>query len=156
MHEVAEHYRHFDGVSPINGQNRALIDALRAEFARSGIDLPVYWGNRNWQPYADLPICIYNNPSATHFSFSLDLLSEIANTPEVAAVKMPLPGGGDFKGGIARLRRRAPADFRIGCSGEPGMAASPLAGANAFYSGIAGVSPEPLLRLGAGSRRWAS
>src|SRR5882724_2791248 len=46
--EVAEHYRHFGGVSPINGQCRALLAALRAEFDRSGVDLPIYWGNRNW------------------------------------------------------------------------------------------------------------
>ena len=49
--EVAEHYKHFDGVSPINAQNRALIDALRIEFAAHGIELPIYWGNRNWTPY---------------------------------------------------------------------------------------------------------
>ena len=49
--EVAEHYKHFDGVSPINAQNRALIEALRTEFAAHGIELPIYWGNRNWTPY---------------------------------------------------------------------------------------------------------
>jgi ferrochelatase len=48
---VAEHYQHFGGVSPINAQNGALIEALRAEFAAHGVDLPIYWGNRNWQPY---------------------------------------------------------------------------------------------------------
>src|SRR5688572_30613797 len=50
MLEVAEHYYHFGGVSPINAQNRALIDALREEFERAGIRLPVYFGNRNWNP----------------------------------------------------------------------------------------------------------
>ena len=40
--EVAEHYRHFGGVSPINEQNRALIAALRAEFAGHGIELAIY------------------------------------------------------------------------------------------------------------------
>ena len=49
--EVAEHYQHFGGVSPINAQNRALIAALRDEFAAHGIELPIYWGNRNWEPY---------------------------------------------------------------------------------------------------------
>lgn len=48
--EVAEHYRHFDGVSPINEQNRDLLAAIRADFAAHGVDLPVYWGNRNWDP----------------------------------------------------------------------------------------------------------
>jgi protoporphyrin/coproporphyrin ferrochelatase len=49
--EVAEHYQHFGGVSPINRQCRELIAAIRADFASSGLDLPVYWGNRNWHPY---------------------------------------------------------------------------------------------------------
>jgi ferrochelatase len=48
--EVAEHYYHFDGVSPINQQCRDLIDALRPELDNHGIDLPIYWGNRNWDP----------------------------------------------------------------------------------------------------------
>jgi protoporphyrin/coproporphyrin ferrochelatase len=51
LEEVATHYRAFGGVSPINGQNRALKAALEAELARRGVDLPVYWGNRNWAPY---------------------------------------------------------------------------------------------------------
>lgn len=51
LEEVAHHYRHFGGVSPINEQNRQLKAALEAELAKRGIDLPVYWGNRNWAPY---------------------------------------------------------------------------------------------------------
>ncbi|KZE91424.1 ferrochelatase [Microbacterium sp. TNHR37B] len=51
LEEVAHHYRHFGGVSPINDQNRALKAALDAELARRGRDIPVYWGNRNWMPY---------------------------------------------------------------------------------------------------------
>src|SRR3954463_767522 len=49
--EVAEHYLHFGGVSPINAQNRALIDALEAELAAHGPHLPIYFGNRNWAPF---------------------------------------------------------------------------------------------------------
>jgi ferrochelatase len=45
MLEVAEHYYHFDGRSPINDQNRALIEALRGV-----VKIPIYWGNRNWHP----------------------------------------------------------------------------------------------------------
>ena len=51
--DVAEHYRHFGGVSPINEQNRALTAAVGKELAAAGIDLPVYWGNRNWEPYVE-------------------------------------------------------------------------------------------------------
>jgi protoporphyrin/coproporphyrin ferrochelatase len=48
--EVAEHYYHCGGFSPINGQVRELIEALRTELRRHAISLPVYWGNRNWRP----------------------------------------------------------------------------------------------------------
>ncbi len=51
LEEVATHYRANGGVSPINAQNRALKAALEAELAARGIELPVYWGNRNWGPY---------------------------------------------------------------------------------------------------------
>ena len=51
MLEVAEHYYHFGGKSPINDQNRALIAGLEAELENNGPRLPVYWGNRNWHPY---------------------------------------------------------------------------------------------------------
>ena len=48
---VAEHYYAFGGVSPINQQCRDLVAAVRADFAASGLSLPLYWGNRNWTPY---------------------------------------------------------------------------------------------------------
>ncbi|MGH3531467.1 MAG: ferrochelatase, partial [Mycobacterium sp.] len=44
---------HFGGVSPINAINRALITELRTELVASGSDLPVYFGNRNWEPYIE-------------------------------------------------------------------------------------------------------
>jgi ferrochelatase len=50
MLQVAEHYQHFGGKSPINEQNRELIEALKVELAAHGPQLPVYWGNRNWHP----------------------------------------------------------------------------------------------------------
>lgn len=50
MLEVAEHYQHFGGVSPINEQNRQLIAALKNELESHGHNLPIYWGNRNWHP----------------------------------------------------------------------------------------------------------
>jgi len=49
--QVAEHYYQFGGVSPINQQCRDLIQAIEKDFEASGIALPVYWGNRNWQPF---------------------------------------------------------------------------------------------------------
>lgn len=49
--EVGEHYYGFGGKSPINEQNIALRAALESELRRRGVDLPVLWGNRNWEPY---------------------------------------------------------------------------------------------------------
>jgi ferrochelatase len=49
--EVGAHYDLFGGRSPINDQNRDLLAAIREDLASNGIDLPVYWGNRNWDPY---------------------------------------------------------------------------------------------------------
>lgn len=53
LEEVAEHYAHFDGVSPINAQNRALIVALERELREHHIALPIYFGNRNWHPFLE-------------------------------------------------------------------------------------------------------
>ena len=49
--EVGKHYHLFGGVSPINQQCRELIAAIKARFGACGMDLPIYWGNRNWDPY---------------------------------------------------------------------------------------------------------
>jgi ferrochelatase len=51
LREVAHHYERFGGVSPINGQNRALLAALEVELRDHGIELPLYFGNRNWHPF---------------------------------------------------------------------------------------------------------
>lgn len=51
--EVGEHYFGFGGRSPINDQNRAFVAAIEEDFAGAGLDLPVYWGNRNWAPYLE-------------------------------------------------------------------------------------------------------
>jgi protoporphyrin/coproporphyrin ferrochelatase len=51
LEQVAEHYYRFGGVSPINQQCRDLVAAIEKDFAAAGIALPVYWGNRNWNPY---------------------------------------------------------------------------------------------------------
>lgn len=51
LEEVGEHYHLFGGVSPINQLCRDLKAEIEADFAAHGLDLPVYWGNRNWTPY---------------------------------------------------------------------------------------------------------
>lgn len=58
LESVAEHYLHFGGVSPINGINRELITSIEAELARRGRELPVYFGNRNWEPYIEDTVAV--------------------------------------------------------------------------------------------------
>lgn len=48
LDEVERHYQHFGGVSPINALNRAAIEAVR-----DLVDLPIYFGNRNWHPMVE-------------------------------------------------------------------------------------------------------
>jgi protoporphyrin/coproporphyrin ferrochelatase len=64
LEEVSHHYRKNGGISPINAQNRALKAALEAELAARGIELPVLWGNRNWDPY--IPQTLQNAYDAGH------------------------------------------------------------------------------------------
>jgi len=51
LEEVGQHYFRLGGRSPINDQNRAFMTAIEEDFAGAGIEVPVYWGNRNWAPY---------------------------------------------------------------------------------------------------------
>jgi protoporphyrin/coproporphyrin ferrochelatase len=61
LDEVAEHYLHFGGVSPINRINRALITQIQAELVERNVDLPVYFGNRNWEPYVEDTVATMQN-----------------------------------------------------------------------------------------------
>ncbi len=80
LEEVAHHYRHFGGVSPINDQNRELKAALEAELARRGIDLPVYWGNRNWDPYlADALQAAYDDGHRTLLTIATSAYSSFSS-----------------------------------------------------------------------------
>jgi ferrochelatase len=80
LEEVAHHYRHFGGVSPINDQNRELKAALDAELARRGIDLPVYWGNRNWDPYlADAVQAAYDDGHRTLLTIATSAYSSFSS-----------------------------------------------------------------------------
>lgn len=92
-----------------------------------------------------LPLCIYNNPGATHFAFSRELLERLSGMEKILAVKMPLPSDGDYAGELATLRART--DLAIGYSGDWGMADAMRAGADAFYSVLGGMLPRLTLSL---------
>ena len=90
----------------------------------------------------DLPICIYNNPGTTHFKFGLPLLQHLADLPNIAAVKMPLPASMSISEELAQLRANLPTDFAIGYSGDWGCAEALLAGADTWYSVLGGTLPK--------------
>lgn len=94
-----------------------------------------------------LPVCVYNNPGTTNFVFSIALIARLSRLPGVAAIKMPLPENGDFHGEMATIRESAAPGLHVGYSGDWGAAAALLAGADAWYSVIAGLAPEHALRL---------
>ncbi|MBB3656753.1 4-hydroxy-tetrahydrodipicolinate synthase [Rhizobium sp. BK650] len=96
---------------------------------------------------AQLPLCIYNNPGTTKFTFSVELIARLAKLGTVKAVKMPLPASGDFATEIASLRSVTPDGFSVGYSGDWGAAAALTAGADGWYSVVAGLLPAEALRL---------
>lgn len=95
----------------------------------------------------ELPLCIYNNPSTTKFTFSPDLIASLAEIANVKAVKMPLPAEGDYACELHRLRAITPEGFAVGYSGDWGAKDALLAGGACWYSVVAGLLPEPALAL---------
>lgn len=94
-----------------------------------------------------LPLCVYNNPGTTNFNFSHDLIARLSRLPNVEGVKMPLPVNGDFKGELATLRSMTARGFSIGYSGDWGAKDALQAGAEAWFSVVAGLLPGPARQL---------
>ena len=95
----------------------------------------------------ELPLCIYNNPGTTKFTFSPDLIARLAEISNVAAVKMPLPADSDYAGEMRSLRAVTPDGFAVGYSGVWGPKDALLAGGACWYSVVAGLLPGPALAL---------
>ena len=97
------------------------------------------------------PLCLYNNPSTTHFTFSRNLIASLASHPHIAAVKMPLTD--DPAAEIAALRGVTPDGFVVGYSGDWGCSAARMAGADCWFSVIGGILPDVALALDHAARR---
>ncbi|MBY0688528.1 ferrochelatase [Microbacterium marinilacus] len=115
LEEVAHHYRHFEGVSPINAQNRELKAALEDEVARRGLDLPIYWGNRNWAPlledavrqaYDDGHRTLLAVATSAYSSYSSDrqYREDFARILTDTGLGAPSEGGGDAPVTIDKVR----------------------------------------------------
>lgn len=95
-----------------------------------------------------LPICLYNNPGTTHFTMSSELVARLSQLPRVAAVKNPAPSsGGAAREQMDTLRNTTPKSFVLGYSGDAFIDNALSAGADAWYSVIAGTLPEMSLAI---------
>ena len=94
-----------------------------------------------------LPICVYNNPSTTHFTFGPALVQRLAATPGIVAVKNPAPAAADVAAHLADLRARLPTGFSLGYSVDGACAEAMIAGGDAWHSVLAGLCPGPLLDI---------
>lgn len=100
LDDVAEHYLHFGGVSPINRINLALIEQLRTELEARGLDLPVYFGNRNWEPYVEDTVAtmrdngirraaVFTTSAWSGYSSCTQYVEDIARAREAAGPDAP-------------------------------------------------------------------
>lgn len=92
-----------------------------------------------------LSLCIYNNPSTTHFVFSDDLIVRLSELPNVVAVKHV--GIDNVGPQVEALRRRTKPGFSIGYSVDGFCAEAMIVGADAWYTALGGLFPEPCLEI---------
>lgn len=95
----------------------------------------------------DLQLCIYNNPSTTHFTFTAELIEQLSQVPNITGIKMPLPKDGDYASELMLLRDRTTEGFSIAYSGDWGCAAGVLAGADGWHSAVGGLFPAETMKL---------
>lgn len=99
-----------------------------------------------------LPMCIYNNPGTTHFSFSRALLERLSRIERIVAIKMPLPIAMSVRQEIDELRAGPVGRLALGYSGDWGAAEALMAGADAWYSVAGGFLPDKAAHLARAAR----
>lgn len=94
-----------------------------------------------------LPLCIYDNPSTTHFRFSPELVGSLSRLPGIVAVKSPGQEPQAVAGHLAGLRAIVPQGFSLGYSGDWTSTEALIAGADAWHSVVAGLFPRVALDI---------
>jgi 4-hydroxy-tetrahydrodipicolinate synthase len=94
-----------------------------------------------------LPLCIYDNPSTTHFTFTPDLVGRLSRVPGIVAVKSPAPEAAAVPAHLAGLRGAVREDFPLGYSVDWNATEALLAGGAAWYSVVAGLFPRPCVAI---------
>lgn len=96
-----------------------------------------------------IPLCVYDNPSTTHFQFCNELHGKIARLPYVQSIKIPgVPQGLDIaKERVKQLRAHIPSNVTIGISGDPYAAVGLNVGCETWYSVLGGLYPNICTRI---------
>jgi 4-hydroxy-tetrahydrodipicolinate synthase len=138
-------------------ETTALAKDARAAGAAGGLLAPVSYtpltDDEVFEHFAsvagagDLPLCIYNNPGTTHFTFSAELIGRLSQLQHVAAVKNPAPPPDTVAAHLQALRERVPESFSLGYSVDWHATDALLAGGEAWYSVVGGLFPEPCMRI---------
>ena len=99
--------------------------------------------------HASVPLCVYDNPGTTHFTFSDELHGKIAALPGVHSIKIPgVPADSEAAfSRVRNLRNRLPADVTIGISGDCSAATGLIAGCEVWYSVCGGLFPAVAKRI---------
>jgi len=100
-----------------------------------------------------LPLCIYNNPGTTHFSFSDDLVARLSRIENIAALKNPSPTPGEATAALRELRAKVSPGFSLGYSRDWDATEALLAGGDAWYSVVGGLFPEVCVQIVSAVRR---
>ena len=95
-----------------------------------------------------LPLCVYDNPGTTGFTFSPALIARLSRVPGIQAAKVPAPGAA----ALAELRAGCAPGFRVGCSVDARAAEALLAGADAWHGVAAGLFPRSCLDVAKAAR----
>nr|WP_204262763.1 dihydrodipicolinate synthase family protein [Methylobacterium sp. BTF04] len=94
-----------------------------------------------------LPLCIYDNPGTTHFRFSPALIGRLSRLPGIVAMKCPAPEPDAAAAYLRDQRGLVPDGLSLGCSGDWNAVAALLAGADVWYSVVAGLFPQVALSI---------
>lgn len=134
----------------------ALAQDAKAAGAAAGLLAPVSYAPLNEEEVyehfqsvvreSNLPLCIYDNPSTTHFTFSTGLIARLAKLPNVVAVKCPAPRE-EAASHLSALRAAVPDTFSVGYSVDWTAVEALIAGADAWYSVVGGLFPAKAMLL---------
>ncbi|NBC80901.1 dihydrodipicolinate synthase family protein [Enterobacter asburiae] len=123
------------------GANALLLPAVSYQLLR---DEEVFSLFETVTQHVSVPLCVYDNPGTTHFTFTDELHGRIASLEGVRSVKIPgVPDSPEAAAArVDALRRHLRPDVTIGISGDAYAGLGLNAGCEVWYSVCGGLFPE--------------